>query len=554
MRRLHPLSAVLRVGRAALQGAFFGFFAGTAATGALGLPFPAVTVLVPLGALLAAAVSALRYLRFTYEIDGETLRVESGVFARQSREIPLGRIQNVDTTQGVVNRLLGLTVVEFETAGGSATEATLDAVDGAEADRLRRLVRAHDRDRSDGPASRDAADETESADDALTETQASTDPAAEVLFAFSWRDLLTYAVVSIRPAAPVLTVIGLPLGSDLVVALLEFNLRVLAMNGQLGLPLLGDTATPRLTALALLTLAEFVVAAVLVSVVLTVVEYHGFALTREADDLRYERGLIRRYSGTIPLEKVQTVSVRENVLMRRLGYATLVVETAGYGPQRSQSSRGVAVPMAPRDAVYDLARDIQPFGDLHFDRPPGRARRRYVVRFGLVVAVVVGIAYALDTRLLETGWWWAALGLFLLVPPAAHLRWRHRGYDLTDDAIATRTGFWRRTTRIVPYYRIQTVFVRRSLFQRRRRLATLTADTASSSSLVGGDASAFDIGSDVAAELRDTLRDRLRTDLLARKSGRHSSQHADGALGPRHDARQDSTGDDAGQSVDEERL
>ncbi|MFC7028274.1 PH domain-containing protein [Halomicroarcula sp. GCM10025710] len=100
MRRLHPRSAVLRVTRAALQGGFFGFFVGTAAAGALGIPSTAIPVFVPLLALLAGGYGLLRYLRFRYDIDDGTLRVTSGVVARQSREIPLGRIQNVDTRQG----------------------------------------------------------------------------------------------------------------------------------------------------------------------------------------------------------------------------------------------------------------------------------------------------------------------------------------------------------------------------------------------------------------------------------------------------------------------
>ncbi len=72
--------------------------------------------------------------------------------------------------------------------------------------------------------------------------------------------------------------------------------------------------------------------------------------------------------------------------MRRFGYATLAVETAGYSGGNQQSTQGVAVPLAPREEVYELARDIEPFGDLDFDRPPKRARRRYLARFSLAAA------------------------------------------------------------------------------------------------------------------------------------------------------------------------
>jgi len=516
MRRLHPLSGAVSVGRGLVQGAFFGVIAGTTMAGVLGLPAWTIP-LVPLAlALLVGGFALARYYRFTYEIEGDTLAVDSGVFARQSREIPLGRIQNVDITQGVLNRLFGLAVVAFETAGGATTEATLDAVDEAEADRLRRLVQRH------GEPSPESGETPAEADgESLREDAAApaAGPDTEELFAFDLRDLLTYAVVSVRPAAPVLLLVGLPLGIDILTTVLRYNLGVVGGPPSLSLAVLDAFGPPRLVALALLTVAQFLVAALVLSVALTLVEYYDFRLVREGDDLRYERGLLRRYSGTIPLSKVQTVSIRENVAMRRFGLATLVVETAGYSGGSQESAQGVAIPMAPRTDVYALARDIEPFDDLDFERAPTRARRRYAARFAIVAGVVTAVGYAVDTFLLGSGYWWVLGGLFALVPPAAHLRWRHRGVALDDDVLATRSGFWRQTTRVVPYYRVQTVFVGRSPFQRRRDLATVTADTASTSSIFGGAARAYDVDDERAAQLRDTLRERLYTDLLERRRG-----------------------------------
>lgn len=517
MRRLHPLSAASSVVGGIARGAFFGVLTASVLAGPLGLPGWLVPLLVPVGATLGGGLAIARYYRFTYEISGSTLTVESGVIARQSREIPLGRIQNVDARQGVLNRALGLTVVAFETAGGAATEATLDAVDEAEAERIRRAVRQHG-------DSEEAADRPAEAEDGATGVSGSDTetprerPEAEELFAFSLRDLLIYAVVSIRPAAPALLLAGLPLGIDILRSVARFNLGTVGGTPALSSDVLAALGPTQLLGLAALTVAQFLVAALALSIALTVVEYHGFRLERDGDDLRYERGLVRRYSGAIPLAKVQTLTVRENVLMRRFGLATLVVETAGYSGGGDGTGQGVAIPMAPRDTVYELARDIEPFGELSVERPPKRARRRYTARFAILAGVLTAAGYLVDTMLLATGYWWLLLGLFGVVVPAAHYRWRHRGYALGDDVLATRSGFWRQTTRVVPYYRLQTVFVSRSPFQRRRRLASLTADTASSSSILGSSATAHDLDADTAVELREALRRRLYDDLLARKA------------------------------------
>ena len=521
MRRLHPRSAVIQVARASFQGAFLGFFVGTALAGMLGIPRVAIPLLAPLGAVITGGLALARYYRFQYEIAGDTLAVQSGVFARQSREIPLGRIQNVDTKQGVLNRLLGLSVVAFETAGGSTTEATLDAVDQSEVERLRRLVHRHGGDDADRAVPETDGDEA-TAQSAHEDASEPTADSVEELFHFDFSDLLTYALVSVRPAAPVLLLAGLPLGIDIIETVLRTNFELIGAEASFSPAVLTQFAPSQLVAFAVLTLLQFVAAALVLSIVLTVVEYYDFSLVRDGDDLRYQRGFLRRYSGTIPLSKVQTVSVRENVLMRQFGLATLVVETAGYSGGSQQSTQGVAIPMAPRESVYELAHDIEPFETIEFERPPTRARRRYAARFSILVGVVTAIGYAVDTLFLASGYWWVLGGLFALVPPAAHLRWRHRGFALDDDVLATQTGFWRQTTRIVPYYRIQTVFFVRSPFQRRRSLATVTADTASSNSLLGGSATAYDVDEGTATDLRDELRKRLYTDLLARRADRDS--------------------------------
>jgi putative membrane protein len=75
-------------------------------------------------------------------------------------------------------------------------------------------------------------------------------------------------------------------------------------------------------------------------------------------------------------------------------------------------------------------------------------------------------------------------------------------------------------TRVVPYYRTQTVVDARSVFQRRRRLGSVTADTASSASLVGGTATAVDVDEETAERLRELLRERLQERLRRERSHR----------------------------------
>ncbi|MFW5930072.1 MAG: PH domain-containing protein, partial [Halobacteriota archaeon] len=252
--------------------------------------------------------------------------------------------------------------------------------------------------------------------------------------------------------------------------------------------------------------------------------YYGFRLARVGDSLTYERGLFNRYSGSIPLDKIQTLEITEDILRRSFGYATLSVETAGYSPQQA-SERGseVAVPLAKLRRIESLAGEIQPHGEPDVRLPPRRSRRRYTVRYALVVGVLAAAVYIAGLTTLDTPDWYLVLGLLPLAPVAAHLKWRHRGLWLGDTHAVTRNGFWNQVTVVVPYYRLQTVMSSATVLQRRWRLATVVLDTASSTSLVSDDARAVDYDASEVDDVRERLHDRLQ-EALAERRRRHGER------------------------------
>ena len=176
-----------------------------------------------------------------------------------------------------------------------------------------------------------------------------------------------------------------------------------------------------------------------------------------------------------------------------------------------------AVPIARRKKTLKIARDIEPFEEIEIIRPPKRARYRYAVRYLFVLAVLVGVVYAVTLALGFEMYWYALVLGVPLAPVAAHYKWRSRGYFVGEDYVVTRSGFWHQTTRIVPYYRIQNVIETQTVLQKRWQLASVLIDTAGTGSLVGGDARAIDLDDEEATELRETVATRLQGSLLKRK-------------------------------------
>jgi len=568
MRRLHPRSAAIDAVQGGLQFGSLGLFGGFFLANQAGVvPFSVALLLAPLAFLLGAGYQVAHYYRFGYELSDEELLVTSGVVGRKRREIPLERIQNVDVGRPAVKRALGLAVVRFETAGGSTTEATLDAVGPEEADRLQRQV---------GPEARRR---REAADDASVTPGVDDAPAddSEVVYEISDHELRVLSAVSFRPGAFAIPFVGIPLGGE------DFLVRALRFVGidlQAGVREIASLGPATLAFGVVTAVAAYLLAVWVVSVVLTYLQYYGFRLERAGDELRYERGLIGRYSGTIPLGKVQTVRIGENVLMRRLGYAALAVETAGYAAgSNGDGGSETTVPLGVHDDVLELARDVlaasddtgryeaseglgepdpsgtpadgdaseraegvdsaettdtTPVADPDFQQPAERAKRRYVRRYLIALGVVcVGLFGTGRVTPLPTTAAVVPALLAPLTPLAARLKWRHRGYHGTEWSLVTREGFWRRRTRIVPVFRLQTVLVSRTLFQRRWNVASVTADTASSA---GGGAVVYDVDPDRAEELRVSLLDRLDNSLAERRRAARSRARARATAGERSGA------------------
>lgn len=136
-RRLHPVSAIAnclkQIKELIIPFLVFVVF------GSRSDMFQLVISVVILAFVLISGI--LTWLRYTYRLEEGELRIEYGVFVRKKRYIPFERIQSLDLSEGILQRLFGLVKVKVETAGGSnEAEAVLTAVSKEEANSIKEIV------------------------------------------------------------------------------------------------------------------------------------------------------------------------------------------------------------------------------------------------------------------------------------------------------------------------------------------------------------------------------------------------------------------------------
>jgi putative membrane protein len=463
--RLHPSSVFFQLGgqlKNLLVPGLVALFAARASDAAWQVW--AMLLLIPY-----AMVAVVRALSVRYRFDASELVIRTGFVFRRERRIPYNRIHNIDAIQNVAHRLLNVMEVRLETAGGTDTEAELRVLS---ADAFREM-----RERVQG--GREVVTSAGVAPDAIPRPA----PVGKRLFALRMRDVALLGLLQGRG----LVVVGAAVGVLGELGLIDSMARRLfgdeaegrGVLRRLALALVGQSTAPtRQIAIMLAVFVAFLVALRGLSVVLAVFRFYGFVLTRTGEELRSEFGLLTRVTATIPIRRIQTLTVQRAPLYRLVRRAALRVDTAGgHTEEQVQAQRKWLAPIVHEAVLPELVRAILSAADTTGAtwQPVHPAAFRRVVKRSLVAATVVSFALV---ALLE--WWtllvWAALSGWAIV--AARRYVTSLAWTVTGDAIVFRSGWLWRYLTVAPLAKVQVVSLSQSPFDRRYRMATVLVDTA----------------------------------------------------------------------------
>jgi len=263
-------------------------------------------------------------------------------------------------------------------------------------------------------------------------------------------------------------------------------------------------------ALAIVALAGALIAVRLLSIVLAIVTFHDFKLTRLAGDLRARYGLLTRIALTLRTRRIQAVHQTESLLHRWFHRVSLNADLAGDGgggdEQRDDSrmkTRWLA-PVCATEVAPALIAAALPDIDLSVEpnwQPLAQGARGRIFRSRLLLALLILTGPA--------AWYLHEAAIIVVlscVPLAwlhAHLYTRHTRWALARDAVLFRSGWLTRRLTIVPRDRVQTLSIDASPFDRRSRMANIYVDTAGASSAAG--IRIRYLGTDVAEQLAAAL-------------------------------------------------
>lgn len=421
-----------------------------------------------LWSLLAVAVLVLtslaEYLTYRYRLTSDGLIVRSGWLHRSVRDIPFARIHNVNLHQSLLHRLVGVAEVRLEAAGGAKPEAQMRVLKMEQALALEALVRRS----GSAPAADNGGHAAEEAAPLLT---------------LSTGELVRLGLISNRGLVLVAAAFGAlaQTGDDIFGVLIDRWGKVAFgwVSDWVGHHVHDSVLVMGLAIVSMVVIALLMVR--LLSVLLAIVQYHGFLLREDDDRIRVERGLLARSRSSAKRRRIQAWSLREGVLHRCFHRRSLRVDIAVSQQGKQQHALKELAPIATPQHCEALIQHFLPdagWGELDWQSLHPRAWIRIALPSLLLLLIASGLLYA------RVGW----VGLWSLLA-APLLLWRAQrmaacsGHACNGRLVAWRRGWLDKRWNFAEIGKLQALRLSQSPIDRRLGMASLLLDTAGASPL-----------------------------------------------------------------------
>jgi putative membrane protein len=336
--RLHPLTPIARIGRL-VPALVLLFLVSTvhskAENGTVETDYLIAFT------LLSALYGYIHWMVTRWRFEGDTLRIETGLIRKDSRRLPLARIQAVDIVRPLLARLLGVSEVRIRLAGSGGTDGRLAYLSETQAAELRLVLLAGHIDTEAAPNSNAGL------------PMASVDTAR--LLASVFLSLVTIIIIGTLAALAIL-----------------------------------DQFEPKTAAGAAAFLAVYLLSAAGV-IWRRLSGQYNFIAVEAPEGVRIRRGLLQTISETVPYGRIQAVRQVEPLLWRPFGWCRLEVDVAG-ATARNQRGEGTSVvrkallPVGSQQDSWHLLARLLGAPDPVRTAPPGRARLKAPLSFHFLSA------------------------------------------------------------------------------------------------------------------------------------------------------------------------
>lgn len=431
--------------------------------------------LIPL-MILFALFAYWQYRNFTFHVEGDELIIHKGVLVKEKKTVPIERIQSIQVTKNVIQRVLGVVALKVDTAGSKGSELEIPALERPRADALRDLLynrkEALLTDSEDESASM-ALKGSETGK--ISEKSQTNTEEGQLLVKLGIIDLIKVGLTEnhLRTGFVALAFV-FGYASQYQELLEEY------LEGYVD-TYVSKMADAGLT-LIISGLILYAVFSILLSMIRTFLRFFDLRAVLKSEAVEITTGLLQRNEFRVPKNKIQYIEWETNPLRKFAGFESAKLRPSNSIGEVAQGGQRIEIPALRLESSHQLGEGVFPgihLPDDFISADPTAYSRYYAF---LSIFLFAPLAFLFFWYYGYPGL--AATGLALIFAAFGYRYGKTVKVHFDEDFIYIKRGWFFPKRIVLPAYKAQSVEMDQNIILRRRNLCHLKFYTAAGSKTV----------------------------------------------------------------------
>ncbi|MDX6747793.1 PH domain-containing protein [Polaribacter sp. PL03] len=409
------------------------------------------------GLLLFFLVRAfLIFKNFKFKIENQHFILKKGIIKKTNTSIPFDRIQNINFKQNIIQQIINVHEVNLETAGSSKAEISIKALSFKEASALKQAITIFNNN--------------------VTESEIDTKVVEKPLLKVDFLALMKVSITE-NHLQSLLLLFAILVG---FYQQIDELVKGLGKREQLKDFISNNTSALETSVILIIgLLISLTVVAVLSSVVRVVLRHFNLTVFVKNSALEIYQGLTTKKSVILKKDKVQHITISHNPIKKWLGISFITFKQAISGKVKKKQDKIIKIVGCNKEQVTAIKTLLFP-GEILEGINKNYSHsyfkyRMYVRSVFFFVALNIGLYFVVENNYVFL----VNIILVLLFIFIIELKFRKRYYLFNEELLLVGQGIVETHKTFLPFFKVQNIELKQTIFQVRKNVADLVFQTAS---------------------------------------------------------------------------
>ncbi|WP_298765071.1 PH domain-containing protein [uncultured Polaribacter sp.] len=398
----------------------------------------------------------LIFKNFQFKIDKEYFVLKQGIFKKTNTEIPFDRIQNINFKQNIIQQIINVHEVNIETAGSTKAEISIKALAFNDAKALKNAITIYDK------------------KETIVEKVTKEKPFLKIGFL----ELLKVSLTENHLQSLLL----------LFAVLVGFFQQINDLFDGLGQKetidkYISENTSALETSVFLIVgfLILLTITAVLSSVVRVVFKHFNLTVYIKNNALEIYQGLTTKKSVILKRNKIQHITIATNPIKKILGISFITFKQAISGKvagkkQKDKIIRIVGCKTEQINQIKKLLAIHTQLEEIPFQKSNKYLKIRNYIR-SLFFFIPLNLLFYFGME--EYNAFWINILVIPMYLISVHFFYKKRIFKFSEDVLCIGFGILETHNTYLPFYKVQNIKLKQTIFQERKNVADLIFQTAS---------------------------------------------------------------------------